>query len=137
MMVLRKESEVRARTAEQTHAAEYLGETLTETLGGCKLTWPSRTRALGDSHVRGVMMEGKEDDVLVVNAFPAHATAVGQGEGTTWTALSRVSLAVSTAVWSPPLWEGPIVLIDWPLASPVVRVSFHHLLLAGTQPRET
>lgn len=32
------------------------------------------------------MMEGKEGDVLVVNAFSAHATAVGQGEGTTWTA---------------------------------------------------
>lgn len=32
------------------------------------------------------MMEGREGDVLVVNAFPAHAITVGQEDGTTWTA---------------------------------------------------
>lgn len=52
------------------------------------------------------MMEGKEGDVLVVNAFPAHATLVGQGEGTTWTALSRVFLVPSTALWSPHFGKG-------------------------------
>lgn len=57
----------------QTHAAESLGETLRETLGGRKLTWPSGARALGDCHSGGVMMEGKEGDVLVVNASSAHA----------------------------------------------------------------
>lgn len=31
------------------------------------------------------MMEGKEGDVLVVNAFSAHAKLVGQEEDTTWT----------------------------------------------------
>lgn len=51
-----------------------------------KLTWPSGTRALGDSRFGWMMMEGKEGDVLVVNASQAHATAVGQEEGTTWTA---------------------------------------------------
>lgn len=69
----------------QTHAAESLGETLRETLGGRKLTWPSGARALGNCHSGGVMIEGKEGDVLVVNASSAHATLVGQEESTTWT----------------------------------------------------
>lgn len=79
------ENECCARTAEQAHAAESLGETLRETLGGRKLTWPSGARALGDCHSGGVMMEGKEGDVLVVNASQLMPTLVGQEEDTTWT----------------------------------------------------
>lgn len=85
---------------------------------GCKLTWLSGTRDLGGSHFRGMMMEGREGDVLVVNAFPAHATSVGQEEGTTWSACQGSS-SHRAPLFGAPTLEGPIVLVDWPFSAPL------------------
>lgn len=108
----------------QTHAAESLGETLRETLGGRKLTWPSGARALGDCHSGGVMMEGKEGDVLVVNASQLMPTLVGQRRGPYVKGLPRTGAAHC----KPPLLVGPIVLVDWLLARRCKSLSFRHPL---------
>lgn len=47
--------------------------------------------------------EGKEGDVLVVNALSAHATLVGQGEATTWTGGQGSSSHRHRLLCEPPL----------------------------------